>query len=45
MLKETVEKFKEIYKTKKDTIDWMEKHGTEFEQMQARIIKNVALNN
>jgi len=45
MLDETVEKFKNLYSTKKETLDWMEKFGNEFEQMQARIIKNVALNN
>lgn len=45
MLEETVKKFKDIYSTKKETVDYMEQFGSEFEKMQAKIIKQVALNN
>ena len=45
MLEETKERFKNLYSTKKETIDWMIKSGNEFEQIQATIIKNVALGN
>lgn len=45
MLETTKEHFRNLYASKKDTIDWMEKYGSEFEKMQATIIKKVALGN
>lgn len=43
MLEETKERFKNIYNSKKDTVEWMLAYGTDFEKMQASIIKQVAL--
>lgn len=45
MLNETKEKFRSIYDSKKDTIEWMLAHGSEIEKIEATIIKNVALGN
>jgi hypothetical protein len=45
MLDETVERFKNLYLNKKETIDYMERFGNDYEKLQARIIKNVALGN
>lgn len=39
---ETVEKFKELYFERKDTIDYLEKFGNKFEKAQAVLIKQVA---
>ena len=43
MLPVTVEKFKRIYSEKNEVIEWMLKHGSEFEKVEAKIIKEVAL--
>lgn len=43
MLAETIDRFKKLYSEKKDTIEWMEQFGNEFEKAQAKVIKQVAL--
>lgn len=45
MLEETKEQFKNLYATKKDTIEWMITSGSEIERIEATIIKNVAIGN
>lgn len=42
MLPETIETFKKLYSEKRDTVDYMEKFGNDFEKIEARIIKKVA---
>lgn len=43
MLPATVEKFKQIYSEKRDVVEWMLSFGNDFEKVQAKIIKDVAL--
>lgn len=43
MKSETVQKFKQLYSEKKDVVEWMLDFGNEFEKIQAKIIKEVAL--
>lgn len=43
MLEETKEKFRNIYTSKRDTIEWMITYGSEIEKIEATIIKKVAL--
>lgn len=45
MLEETKDRFRNIYTSKKDTIDWMIEKGTDLEKLEASIIKKVALGN
>jgi len=45
MLEETKERFRNLYTSKKDTIEWMITSGSEIERIEATIIKNVALGN
>lgn len=45
MLEETKERFKNLYSTRKETIDYMERFGNDYEKLQATIIKQVALGN
>lgn len=43
MLKETVETFKRLYTEKRDVIEYMVRYGNDFEKVEAKIIKDVAL--
>jgi hypothetical protein len=43
MKSETVQKFKKLYSEKKDVVEWMLSFGNDFEKVQAKIIKDVAL--
>lgn len=43
VLPETKEKLKKLYCEKKDIIDYMEKFGNDFEKIEAKIIKSVAI--
>lgn len=42
MLEETKERFRNIYASKKDTIDWMISSGDELDKTIGSIIKKVA---
>lgn len=42
MKMETVQKFKQLYSEKQEIIDHLEKFGTEWEQIEAKVIKQVA---
>lgn len=44
MLISTIETFKRLYSEKQDVIDYMARFGNGFEQAEARIIKEIALN-
>lgn len=39
---ETIKIFKKLYSEKKDTVDYLEKFGNEFEKAQALVIKEAA---
>lgn len=43
MKSETVQKFKQLYSEKKDVVEWMLSFGNDFEKVQAKIIRDVAL--
>lgn len=43
MLKETVETFKRLYSEKQEIIEYMAQYGNDFEKIEAKIIKDVAL--
>mgnify|MGYP000952633102 CR=1 FL=1 len=40
---ETVQKFKQLYSEKKEIIEYLERFGNQWEQTEAKIIKQVAL--